>query len=572
MKFILLLLFLGYGLGASAQESSAYWNPVAAARSLPPLSPLAPERSDIIFSTRVFRPESASVAKQFGANRIEWIYLKSAEEVRVLRDVAGKIGGTLNANPVLGTDDGYARNFDDEIFVAPWMKKWGARWVTTAHQDTRKALDAKLDQLLLYGVNSIQFDDPLLQLLSARSYGGDFNLATQKGFAEWLNHEKNKPYAIEYGLLDVAQDRVYYRDFLKANYAIENNKEYMAMAQKIPSTKLWLNYIESTVDDYFKGIREKIKQTSRGRVALSMNLPDEVWPTKKNPSFFLLKYVDYLVSEVDAKDYMDVVASAKTARSLGIGFVPSIKPDNYDSNRLALMLAYSFGGNPLVPWDLYVEHGGRYYGDYFEYGDIFGFVKKNGDIFNGYEETPFVGILINLDEVDDERLKKITEILLKNNIQFYYINTTSSSNLGAKNYALDRAEIVLDITGKSDILLISKKENNGLKKFKYADEKFITEMSKIKTFDVRNNEIVVSRVETNGANKFSFHLIDRKFDKDCSRVFGIKKNLFPSGLNIKAKWHSLSNFSGIANFREEGDFYYFDRPDCSGWSILSVEY
>jgi len=283
----------------------------------------SPAYSDVVFSPRFLRPESFDIAKNFSATRAEWIYVAQwSEFAEQLNRLPGWVGLTLNSNPIVVGGEGYAQNFDGIPLVAPWMKSWGAKWATTTHPETRKALAQQLERSLAVGARSIQFDDPLLQVYSARFHAGDFNPATQAGFVDWLRRYPNQAQVRAAGLDDFSGQ---YRDFLVLKHQIRDAEDYKHRFQSFPSNALWQQYVQSTVEDYFFLLRKRLHENSPHPVALSMNLSLK-WPDARYHSFFLSAFPDYMMAETEINDTSALIAQAATARSLDLGFAPSIRP------------------------------------------------------------------------------------------------------------------------------------------------------------------------------------------------------------------------------------------------------
>ena len=178
----LLLVFLWSPLPLHAD-----WSLLDGARVHPEYRGPVPKKSDVIFSTRSKRDNAAEVAKAFGATRIEWVYSTEPEFVHSLQSVAPWFGGTVNSTIPLPKDEGIAKDLEGRPIVAPWMKSWGAKWITTTDPHTREALKGVVQRYLELGASSIQVDDPLLQYTAA-NWGGDFSESSLAGFRSFQDH------------------------------------------------------------------------------------------------------------------------------------------------------------------------------------------------------------------------------------------------------------------------------------------------------------------------------------------------------------------------------------------------
>lgn len=417
---------LGVALAALALGQSApvaAWTLTDGAAVHPSYQGVVPAKSDVIFSTRFKRPDSTDVARAFGATRIEWVYTRDVGFVKTLKDVAPWFGGTVNANGPLPNDDGMARDFDGGVLAPPWMKAWGAKWVTTTHPDTQRVIADQIALALSLGADSIQVDDANYQYHGALYHGGDFNPSTLAGFKSFLAGYPDQARLEALGLLEFQGS---YRDYLKARHDVKNAADYKRRYRSLPSTPVWLAYIQATVDQHHVWIRQAANAGRSSPVPFSMNLLTLTAPDETSALFHLAPYTDYSMPETNIAEFVTVASMGATVRALRLGWVPSILPLGLTENRAAIANLYAMGGQPLVPWDVYNgnDDGGlpkRYYGQPAEFGDLYRFVRSHRELFDGRELAAAVGVVVPVDRYAADKTMALLQSLIERHIPFAFV-------------------------------------------------------------------------------------------------------------------------------------------------------
>jgi hypothetical protein len=381
-----------------------------------------PKKSDVIFSSRFKRPNAAEAARSFGATRIEWIYPIDKDFAAQLLEVAPVLGGTINANGPLPDDDGYARDFDGRIIVSPWMKAWNGRWITTQHPDVRQHHLERIKSFADLGAQTIQVDDPLMQMSPALYQAGDFSEAALAGFPRFLASYPSKQRVSDAGLANFSGS---YRDWLKARHGVKNSEDYVRRFRTFPSTSLWLLYTRRSIERYYAALRSEMAALPGRRLSLSMNL-GLTEPDENNRLFFLSSFADYALAETGIKDRVEIRMSVATLRSLGLGHVPSIMPLGKDENRTAIATFYALGSQPLVPWDTYlgtVEPGrpDRFFAAPRDYADLYAFARSSAGLLDGTESTPVVGLVIPTHKYDSKAVRSLVEDFDRRNVPFAFV-------------------------------------------------------------------------------------------------------------------------------------------------------
>lgn len=544
-----------------------------------PGAALAPRGSDVVFSPRFLRQDAPSVARAWGATRVEWVYVRNPASVAVLERMPRGVGHTLNANPALPRGAGYAMDFDSQPLVAPWMKSWDAKWVTTTHPETRQALFEQLGRFIDMGARSVQIDDPLLQYYSATTQGGDFNPATLMGFRDWLRRRADPAAVRAAGLADFDGD---YHDFLKQRHRVRDAADYRRRFRNFPSTPLWLSYIRSTVVDYVVAVRDRLHAVRPDPVALSMNLTGLVWPDSSQPSYFLAPYADYVMSETPVVDADDLIARAATARALRVGFVPSLRPVDLQRNRVAIATLYALGAQPVVPWDVYVPDAPRYFGSIEQYGDLYGFVRQHPELFDDRTTMPSVGIVVDPRQFPAEAVKALSRRLSERQIPYDFVLVGPEVHGRARPDLIELRKMRLLVLTMADAQL-STAERSMLTDTKLprlplnsVPTETLDALRPVLVAPDGGNVRVYIRPRAGAEGDRALHIVDGVagqpgvLDRGCKRRIGVRGVAADSRLPIAATWITQSGHDKLTGESSDGDVF-FTLPNCPLWGVLLLE-
>ena len=402
--------------------AAANWQITDGALAHPPYLGIVPKKADVVFSSRGTSPDAISVAKSFGATRIEWVYSTDGPFVSQIVREFDWFGGALNSIPKLPNDAGASKDFDGKPLVHPRMKAWNRPWITTTSPSAQNALRTLAQSYVTLGARSIQVDDPLLQAYSSQ-WGGDFNPSTVAGFPAFLAKYSDQNAVERAGLRSFQGD---YRELLRSKFGIKDAEDYKRRQSGLPTTAIWNAYLLRTVIDHFDALRTYLDKAHGGRFALSMNLTFLDRPNESNLHFAIATHADYAMSETPIDKPFEIRMRALTARALGLGFVPSIKPKDLAGNRVAIATAYALGGNPIVPWDIYVGNDSdgkplRWSGTTDDYGDLFRMPKSHPGLFNDREQTAVVGIAVPVDHYDETAAQSLITKLEQRRIPYTFV-------------------------------------------------------------------------------------------------------------------------------------------------------
>jgi hypothetical protein len=580
--FCALLLALAAASPVAAQQAS--WNLTDGARVHPDYNGPVPKKSDVIFSTRFKRAEAPEVIKAFGATRVEWVYSTDKDYIEKLKSTAGWFGGTLNANVSLPNDDGIARDFDGNPLVAPWMKGWGAKWVTTTHPDTVKALKEEAAKIVGSGADSIQVDDPLLQLHSAL-WGGDFNKATLQGFNRYLSTYPDKKALTALGLAELGDSD--YRDLLRSQHGVRNTKDYVARYRSFPTTEIWIRYLRTSVRQHFEDFRAHLNMLRGRSFPISMNLGGLDKPNETGWHFFLAEFADYIIGETPITSLPDLVSRAATARALGLGYVPSLMPRTAAENRVAIATLYALGSLPLVPWDMYEgndEKGQpkRFFGAPDDYGPLYGFVRAHPELFNGTETAAVVGIPIPVSRFRNEETTRTVRTLVEKQIPFAFLLVGGTERQFKLEIARARhVKMLITVNPEGDFhpddlkviraIPIPQTESNRL------TDDTLRNLAPLSVVGGLGAVKIYPRVAPSSrGHRLVVHVVDEARghmplgDRNCERRIAIKKSAISGQSIVRATWYGgrvPKSVTFSASEREVSAFI----GECEFWGILLVD-
>lgn len=558
-----------------------------AAAAHPPLHGVVPKGSDVVFSTRSKRPEALPVIQAYGATRVEWVYGADRAYVAQLKQNAPWFGATLNANPRLPSDAGYVRDFDGQVLAAPWMQGWNVFWASSEHPDAQRVWADQLRAALEAGADAIQFDDPLLQAFAALNQGGDFNVAMQSGFSAWLRKQADPAAVRAAGLQDLGDGPDAYKAWLTSQHGVRDTADYRRRLRQLPSTPLWLAYTRHTVLQAHRRLRDQAAALKGRAVPLSMNLGTLVEPVESNPFFFLTPLVDYSMAETQIKDFPLQVQQAATARALGMGFVPSLKPLSLGENRTAIAYFYALGAPVVVPWDVYDGNDAqgkpkpRFFGAPADYADLYAFVRANASLFDGLETTPVVGIVVPVDKGETETLRALVRKLVGQQIPFAFVPVGGEQRLQADARRLASLRLLVTTNPDADYPAAARQAlaQSGVARVAVTalkDDVF----PPLRPFQVApgaDRLRLVPKASAAAPDRLVVHLVDaargeqRGADAGCQRRIGIRRDMLGSGRVAGATFIGLDGSQAVEpDTAASATHVFFSLRGCTAWGALDL--
>lgn len=548
----------------------------------PPLPAGVPRASDVVFSTRFRRAEAAAVAKAFGATRIEWGYSTDPAFVASLREVGPWIGCTLNANPKLPSDDGYARDFDGRVLAAPWMPGWGVSWVSTAHPDTQAAHAQELRRCAAVGARSVQFDDAQLQVFAARFQGGDFNPAMVAGFPDWLARHPDREAVRAAGLDGFRGD---YKAWLVDRHGVKDTDDYRRRQSQWPSTPLWLAYTRAEVLAHHRRLRQLARQPDGQPMAWSMNLGHLTEPLAANAIAYLAAVADYNMGETPIKDWTLQVMQATTTRSLGLGFVPSLMPLSHSENRTAIAYLHALGGNVVVPWDVYDgndEKGQprRFFGQAADYGDLYRFVRQQAARLDGLELAPAVAVVLPYERGQVAALRGLSQRLVGRQVPFAFVPVGGEAGYTVDAARLRGVQLIVTTNPDADYppATLQALRDSGIERVALADLRD-DRLDALRPFVLApgaERVRVVPRATPGDGRRLVLHVVDTTrgelpgADAGCQRRIGLKAAQLGGRRVTRVTWADLAGEGSAAAELTPAGLVSFSLPRCSLWTVVEL--
>ena len=385
-----------------------------------------PALSDVCMSVRSKRggaqgERDMENVRAFAPTRMEWVYTRDAQWIAQLHSAGiGYVESTVNT---IMRQGGRTVAIDGEPLVAPWMvafdRKNPVYWACSNDPEYRVAiLDAAVEGIQA-GADGIQCDDWRM-VRASTGWGGCFCKPCMKGFREYLDGELGKADLAGLGIDDI--ELFDYGEHLKAQ-GIDSKKKYLESYRSLPLTGHFIDFQVQSVRKFFKEFRQKLNERTGREVPLSVN----TCITPVQSGNFIMDIIDYGLGEGGRFSALGSIAvTARTADALGKRQVISPMPKSVGEARAGLVITYASGHLFLVPYDIYMGSNAegispRYYGKVEEYADLYRFIQKYPELFDGYASPASVGVLINTDTCDMKALSALSERMIQKGNLFGFI-------------------------------------------------------------------------------------------------------------------------------------------------------
>ncbi|MCK4627030.1 MAG: hypothetical protein KAV00_17085, partial [Phycisphaerae bacterium] len=148
---------------------------------------------------------------------------------------------------------------------------------------------------------------------------------------------------------------------------------------------------KQSVGEFFSYIRKEIDKYAGRHVPISTNNYGGNWKVYPYSLF------DFGIAELPDKYAHPAKIRAKVAeaRKLGKAQVFTFVSTDARHTRKVIATAYACGSHLIVPWDVYLKStptgSERYFGKPKEYADLYGFVRANAALLDGYEDAAAAG-------------------------------------------------------------------------------------------------------------------------------------------------------------------------------------
>lgn len=385
---------LAFCLSARTQEPTQTVGEVV--RPAPRVSG-APKHSDVCFSPRWPRKRPGGkpleAAKLFHATRLEWVYLGGAAEFcRQAASVGASVCGSVNSNlPDSPTgkatyEVGRARNLDGERVLPGFMHDWGCYWGCANNPEFRRIWLEHAETQVRAGAERIQNDGPRLSEGGMLHWGGCYCEYCVSGFRRFL--VETQP-AVRLAALGLGPVELFdYAVYLRANRETppasdvdrDRASELLVLFQGFQRTSV-LTFYTDVHAQLEKRVGQKVPFSCNNAEGFLLYLHQvhdfamfEAYPNKEGiPDFFYRERV-------------------LPFRRLGKPFVTTFVSDDVQHTRRYIAQSYAFGQHTIAPWDVFTgAKSPRVFGDPADSADLYGFVRANAALLDGYEEAAVAG-------------------------------------------------------------------------------------------------------------------------------------------------------------------------------------
>lgn len=309
----------------------------------------APHQSDVCFSSRMPHPSNSAdtldtfmAAQQFHATYLNWVYTTDSDFIHKADSLGLKVQVTLSPTlPDLLSeppqrDVGRMINEKGEKVTAPWMKGWGYWWGCVNNPAFKKLWLTYIQKSLDAGADGFQVDDPAFSQVFLRN--------------KW--------------------EDVCYCPHCRVK------------VDSLGTTSAEIQ--ESSVLEFHQWAKQQAEQYAGRKVPFSCNNFRGEW------ELFPFAEFDYGVAELPERranpEYL--YAALRETRRLGKAQVFSFANDRSFLVEKVIATVYACGGNPLVPWDVWMGSGkDRHYGKPEDFAALFGFARAIAPWLEGYEDA-----------------------------------------------------------------------------------------------------------------------------------------------------------------------------------------
>jgi hypothetical protein len=388
-----LLLALTVVVGTEAQERLETVSDIAEPS---PVIPGVPRASDVCFSPRWPRKrpggQPLEVARQFHATRLEWVYLgDNSEFCRGADAIGATVCGSVNSNlPDRPTgpatyEIGRARDVDGNRVLPGFMEDWGCFWGCANNPEFRRIWLDHAEVQVRAGAVRIQNDGPRLTEGGMRYWGGCYCEHCNAAFPGFLAQLD----PVRLADLDLGDVSVFdYAAYLREN---RGNPPADEKARRRAATlaQIYEDFQRANVLRFYTEVHAELEKRIGRNVPFSCNNADGFLE-------YLHQVHDFAMFEAypNKEGIPEFLYTQRVLpfRRIGKPFVTTFVSDDIALTRRNIALTYAFGQHTIAPWDVFTgAKSPRVFGDPADSADLYGFVRANAALFDGYEEAAVAG-------------------------------------------------------------------------------------------------------------------------------------------------------------------------------------
>jgi hypothetical protein len=255
---------------------------------------------------------------------------------------------------------------------------------------------------------------------------------------------------------------------------------------------------------------------------------------------------------------------------------------------VAIATLYALGGQPVVPWDVYIgndETGQpkRFFGSVQEYGDLYRFVQSHAELFDQMESVAVVGIPVPVDKFNSQSTTALVRRLAQLQVPFAFVLTGGKE----QHFQIDpnRARNFKLFTLANPETDFLSEDLNVLRSLSVErrDTTQITdaELRELSPFlAVGEASALKLYPRASGADDeghLQIHLVDEargeaaSSDLTCRRRVGVKKSLIGGRKIVAAAWQSTQSAIKL-DWTDGARELYVTVPECTLWGVLTLEF
>lgn len=298
-----------------------------------------PRPSEVCFSSRGTRPDALQAAKSFQATRLSWSYSLDRRFLQSFRDAGlSSLGGAINAcmPDRFGShsfNEGRMVNRAGKQLTAPWMagEPIKRNWGCPNNPAYENILLTWALALLTAGADELQFDDAGMSINAAK-WG-----ACWCSFCEVAARQEGLSLSTEMDRFQTLSTRA-----------------------------------------FVMRLRSRLDKAAGRRVTMSLN---NGGGSLGEPHDLF----DYGMCELGPEHLSAAKLGSLYQRYERVGWhqVATMRSTDQVVTRAAIATIHASGGNAIVPWDVYLGPGGRYFGETAVYGSLYRMVRLLGRLLDG---------------------------------------------------------------------------------------------------------------------------------------------------------------------------------------------
>jgi len=364
----------------------------------------APKASDV--TMRSLRPhprhrkdpyDTLQAIKDFHATRLDWTYSLTKAFVKKINDYGCVCGGaasghTFDRSQKEKLKQTSIRDLNGNPVLPSWMRKWKDHVQGCVnHPLYREGYLTEVKRNIDLGVSGMQRDNVRANYF-VNQYGACFCDYCMKDFRAFLARETTPEQRQQLGIRDVSDFD--YRQHLKRLNAPVGDDFGKWDGGELK--QLFITFQSKQTAAFHRWVMKETDAYAGCHIPWSCN--NGGYRFSERTEMF-----DYMVGELhvdhaNPKDTYDAIQKARTLGKLQVLTLPKDKryeerlPELEQQTRKLIAWTYACGSLMMVPWDMFMgSKPPRYFGKPETYADLYGFVRANAPLLDGYEEAAIIG-------------------------------------------------------------------------------------------------------------------------------------------------------------------------------------